>query len=74
MRHSSLKPHSSPLGPDWEPVGGPCRPVRHTRPALPTHLPAAGPEEENGEDDSEDEDERYDDVQRRRGDLLKSDD
>ena len=48
MCHPSLKPHISPLGPGWEPVGGPSRPVRHTRPALPTHLPAPGPEEENG--------------------------
>ena len=47
----------SPLGQGWALMGGPCRPVRHTRPVLPTHLPAPGPAEESGEDDSEDDDE-----------------
>ena len=37
------------------------------RPALPTHLPASGPVEESGVDDSEDEEEGDDVVQRRRG-------
>ena len=65
----SLKHHPSPLGHGWELVGGRCRPVRHTRPALPTHLRAPGPAEESGEDDSEeqDEDEGDDDVRTRRG-------
>ena len=40
VRHPSLKCHPSPLGHGWELVGGRCRPVRHTRPAHPTHLPA----------------------------------
>lgn len=31
--------HPSPLGHGWELVGGRCRPVHQTRPALPTHLP-----------------------------------
>ena len=39
--------------------------VRHTRPALPTHLPAPGLAEGSGEDYSEDVDDRDDDVQRR---------
>ena len=45
-------------------VGGRSRPVRHTRPALPTHLPAPGTAEDTGEDDSEevDEDEGDDGV------------
>ena len=38
--HPSLKHHPSPLGHGWELVGGRCRPVCHTRPALPTHLSA----------------------------------
>ena len=48
-------------------MGGRCRPVRHTRLALPMHLPAPGPADESGEDDSEEEYERDDDVQSRRG-------
>ena len=48
-------------------MGGGCRRVRHTRPALLTHLYAPGPAEESEEDDSEDEDEGDGDVQRRRG-------
>ena len=43
-------------------------PVRHTRPALPTHLPAPEPAAVSEEDDSEEEvDEGDDDVQRRKG-------
>ena len=57
MRHPSLKHHPSPLGHGWELVGDRCRPVRHTRPDLPTHLPAPEPVEESGEEDSEKEDE-----------------
>ena len=70
MRHPSSKHHPSPLGHGWELMGGPCRPVRHTRPALPMLLPAPEPAEESGEDDSEDDDEGDDDVQRRREDLF----
>ena len=53
VRHLSKKHHPSPLGHGWELVGGHCRPVRHTQPALPTHLPASGPAEESDEDESE---------------------
>ena len=67
LSNPSLKHHHSPFGHGWELVGGRCRPVRHTQPALPTHLPAPGPAEESEEDDSEKEDEGDDDVQRRRG-------
>ena len=38
-----MKHHPSPLGHGWELVDGRCRPVRHTRLALATHLPAPGP-------------------------------
>ena len=69
------KAHPSPLGHGWELVGGRCRPVRHTPPALRTHLPAPGPAEESEEDDSEEEEEEGDDdVQRRREDSSESDD
>ncbi|KAL7406750.1 hypothetical protein ABVT39_025713 [Epinephelus coioides] len=73
VRHPSLKHHTSPLGHGWELVDGRCRPVRHTRPALPTHLPAPRPGEMINEDESErDEEEEEEDVQRR-GDSSESD-
>lgn len=72
VRHPTLKDHPSPLGHGWELVGGRCRPVRHTRPALPTHLPAPGlverdEEVERGEDEE-------DDVAQRRVESSESDD
>ena len=70
VRHPSLKSHPSPLGHGWEMVGGCCRPVRHTRAALPMHLPAPGSGEESEEDDEEEGDH---DVERR-CDLSESDD
>ena len=70
VRHPSLKSHPSPLGHGWEMVGGRCRPVRHTRAALPMHLPAPGSGEESEEDDEEEGDH---DVERR-GDSSESDD
>ncbi|KAJ8381154.1 hypothetical protein SKAU_G00019320 [Synaphobranchus kaupii] len=51
VHHPSLKRHPSPLGHGWELVGGRCRPVRLTQPALLTHLPAPGPAEESEEDE-----------------------
>ena len=73
VRHPTLKHHPSPLGHGWELVGGRCRPVRHTRPALPTHLPAPGPVEEDEEVESE-EDEEEDDVSQRRVESSESED
>ncbi len=55
VRHPSLKNHPTPLGHGWELVGSRCRPVRHTRLALPTHLPAPGSAEESEEDEREEE-------------------
>ena len=71
VRHPTLKHHPSPLGHGWELTGGRCRPVRHTRPALPTHLPAPGSVEEDEEVESEEED---DDAQRRKVASSESDD
>ena len=51
VRHLSLKP--MPIGHGWELVDGHCRPVRYTRSALPTHLPASRPVEDREEDESE---------------------
>ncbi len=73
VRRPSLKSHPSPLGHGWELVGSRCRPVRHTRLALPTHLPAPGSAEESEEDESEEE-EDDDDVLRMRGDSSEFDD
>ncbi|CAJ1050849.1 hypothetical protein KUCAC02_009112 [Xyrichtys novacula] len=70
VRCPTLKNHPSPLGHGWELVGGRCRPVRHTRPALPTHLPAPGPVEEEEEVESEEEEE---DVAQRRVESSESD-
>ena len=57
MRHHSLKNHPSPLGHGWELVGGRCRPIRRTRPALPVKIPAPGPAEDIEDDESESDDE-----------------
>ena len=70
VRDPSMKNHPLPLGHGWELVGGRCRPVRYTRPALPMHLPAPGLVEESEEDsdneDFEDDEEGDDNVHRRR--------
>lgn len=73
VRHPSLRHHPSPIGHGWELVGGRCRPVRHTRPALPKHLPVPGPAEDSEEDESEDDEEKGDDVIQRRRDSSESD-
>jgi len=71
VRHPLMKRHPPPLGHGWELVDGRCRPVRYTRPALPTLLPTVGPVEESEEDKSDEED---DDVHRRRMDSSESED
>ena len=43
----------SPLGHGWELASGRCRPVRHTRPALPTHLPEPELSEDSEEVESD---------------------
>ena len=68
VRHPSLKCHPSPLGHGWELVDGRCRSVRHTCPALPTHLPALGPGEDSDEDGEEVFEEDEDGDLQRRGD------
>ena len=64
VRHPALKHTPSPLGHGWELVDGRCRPVHHTRPALPTHLPVPG-QADSEEDESEDDDDEGDGVQRK---------
>lgn len=63
VSHPSLKDHPSPLGHGWELGSGHCCPVRHTRPALPTHLPEPEPSEDSEEnesnEDSNDEEDNY---------------
>ena len=71
VHHPLMKRHPPPLGHGWELVDGRCRPVRYTRPALPTLLPTVEPVEESEEDKSDEED---DDVHRRRMDSLESED
>ncbi len=56
-RHPTLRTHPSPIGRGWELIDGRCRPVRHTRPALPIHLPAPMPSGESDEMESDDEEE-----------------
>ena len=60
--------HPSLLGHAWEQMGGRCRHVRDTRPALLAQLAVPGPAEECEEDESEEDDteEGDDDVQKRR--------
>eukprot|EP00745_Piridium_sociabile_P040935 TRINITY_DN7979_c0_g1_i3.p1 TRINITY_DN7979_c0_g1~~TRINITY_DN7979_c0_g1_i3.p1 ORF type:complete len:449 (-),score=103.89 TRINITY_DN7979_c0_g1_i3:362-1708(-) len=74
VRHPSLEHHPSPLGHGWELVGGRCRPVRHTRPALPMHLPAPAPAADSEDDEREEEEEGDDGAGRRRADSSESED
>ena len=53
IRHPLKQQYPSPLGHGWELMGGHCRPVRYTRPALPTHLPTSRQAEESDEDEIE---------------------
>ena len=43
QRHPDLRRHPSPIGHGWELVNGRCRPVRHTKPALPLSLSVLTP-------------------------------
>ena len=52
VRHPTIKQHPSPLEHGWVLIDGHCRPVRHTLPALPTHLPVI--QIEKNTDESED--------------------
>ena len=63
-RHPALRKHPSPLGHGWELVGGRCRPVRHTLPALPVTLPAPGEADDSEEDDNEWDEDGSNDEQR----------
>ena len=67
---------SADLGHGWELASGHCRPVRHTRPALPTHLPECELSEDSEEDESdEDTDDEEDNcVPRQCNDLSESSD
>ena len=51
LHYPSLKDHPSPLGYGWELASGHCHPVRHSRPALPTHLPECELSEDSEEDE-----------------------
>ena len=61
INHPSLKDHPSPLGHGWELISGRCRPVHHTRPALPAHLPEPREDSEENEsnEDSHDEEDNW---------------
>ena len=74
--HPSLKDHPSPLGHGWELASSRCRPVRHTHPALPTHLPEPELSEDSEEVESnEDNDDEEDNcVPRRCDDSSESSD
>jgi len=65
--HPLLKKHPSPIGHGWALVDGNCHPVRHTRPALPAHLPTLRLEtaEKSEEDEHEETDEEQEDSEQR---------
>ena len=44
-------------------MGGHCRPVRHSRPTLPTHVPALRPGESEEDGSKEEDEEKDNDVQ-----------
>jgi hypothetical protein len=60
-RHPALKHHPSPLGHGWDLVDGRCRPVHHTRSALPIHLPAPGQADSEADESEDDDEEEGDD-------------
>jgi len=71
--HPLLK--NSPIGHGWELVDGFCHPVRHTRPALPVHLPTIRLEtaEKSEEDEHEETDEEQEEGREEDSELNKED-
>ena len=54
--HFDLLEHPSPIGHGWEIINGICKPVRHSRPALPPTLKQfACPDDDSSESSSDDE-------------------
>ena len=53
QRHPDLRRHPSPIGHGWELVNGCCRPVRHTKPALPISLSVQPMQQDDYDCDSE---------------------
>ena len=66
--------HYPSLKDGWELASGHCHPVRHTRPALPTHLPECelSEDSEEGESDEDNNDEEDNCVPRRCNDSSES--
>ena len=56
QRHPDLRRHPSPIGHGWELVNGCCRPVRHTKPALPVSLPVPSTTQDDYDSDDSDSD------------------
>ena len=53
QRHPDLRRHPSSIGHGWELVNGYCRPVCHTKPALPNLLPVSLTQQDQYNSDSE---------------------
>ena len=51
--HPDLRRHPSPIAHGWELVNGYCRPVRHTKPALPMSLAVSSTQQDYYNSDSE---------------------
>ena len=52
QHHPDLRRHPSPIGHGWELVNGYCRPVHHTKPALPSLLPVSPTQQDQYNSDS----------------------
>ena len=63
MKNPSLKHHPSSIRHGWELLNGHCRPVRHTKLALPMHLPSPNITEASENDESDDDDGKDVDTQ-----------
>ena len=53
--HPDLRRYPSPIGHGWELVNGCCRPVRHTKPAVPILLQVQSTQQDGYDSDSESE-------------------